>query len=80
MKKTRTVRPGKLDHLTASVAQDYAHHNSVTIHSRRRVLQFEAEETDKNIVALAAALVSLRERRAKLEAMLKGLTAVIEKR
>lgn len=73
-------RPSKHDRLSASVAQDYAHSNSMHIFSRRRVLQFEAEEADKSIVALQASLVSMKERRAKLAAMIAGLSAVIEKR
>ena len=78
MKKQK--RPSKHDHLAASIAQDWAHQNSVVIHSRVRVLRFEAEEVDKSIVALAAALANAKERRAKLEAMLNGLASVIEKR
>lgn len=80
MKKARSIRPSKLDNLSVSVAQDWAHQNSIVINSRRRVLQFEAEEMDKSIVALTAALANAKERRAKLEAMLNGLAAVLAKR
>jgi hypothetical protein len=80
MKKTRTARPSKLDNLAASVAQDWAHQNSAVVNSRRRVLQFEASEVDASIVALVAALTNARERRAKIEATLTGLAAVIAKR
>lgn len=73
-------KPSKLDHLATSVAQDWAHANSYTINSRRRVLQFEADETDKSIVALGAALANMKDRRAKIEATLRGLAVVIEKR
>lgn len=73
-------RPSKHDKLGASIAQDFAHANTAVIGSRRRVLQFEAEEADKSIVSLQASLASMKERRAKIAAMIAGLSAVIEKR
>ncbi|MCR4300856.1 MAG: hypothetical protein NUV51_04535 [Sulfuricaulis sp.] len=79
-KASRPSRPSRLDALTATVAQDWAHANTATINARQRVLQFEAEELDKSIVALAGAQANARERRAKIEAMLAGLAAVVEKR
>jgi len=80
MKKVRVVRPTKLDRLAEATSRDWAHANSAVITSRVRVLQFEAEETDKSIVALGATLVNLRERRAKIEAVLTGLGQVLAKR
>lgn len=76
----RIKKPTRLDHLASSVARDWAHQNSVVVHSRMRVLQFEGEEVDKSIVALAAALATAKERRKKIDAMLRGLAAVVEKR
>ena len=79
-RKTSPHKPTKLEALTESVAQDYAHQNSQIIHSRKRVLEFEAEEADKSIIATAGALAAVRERRAKIQALLVGLENVIRKR
>jgi hypothetical protein len=76
----KTPRPSKFDRLSESVAQDWAHANTAVINSRRRVLQFEAEEVDKSIVALAAATAAARERRARIDATLAGLATVVGKR
>ena len=73
-------RLSKLDHLTASIARDFAHHHTVTINSRVRVLQFEAVEVDRAIVALSSALANQKERRARIEATLAGLNVVVAKR
>ena len=50
------------------------------IASKRRVLEFEAEEVDKSIVALTATLADVKERRNKLWAQITGLSAVINRR
>lgn len=76
----KAPRLSKFDRLTASVAQDYAHQHTVTINSRRRVLEFEVAEVERSIVALTATLADQRERRARIEAMLRGLATVVEKR
>lgn len=73
-------RPTKLEQLSDAIAQDFAHANSVVVGSKRRILQFEAQETDRSIIALQSALVDMKERRAKLEAMIAGLSSVIAKR
>ena len=73
-------KPTYLERLAESAAQDFAHANSAVIASRRRVLQFEAEEADKSIVALQATLATMKERRAKLTAIIAGLSLVIGKR
>lgn len=81
MKKKHAVkRPSTTDQLTASIAQDFAHQNSYTINSRKRVLEFEAEEIEKAIVAMTGSLASIRARQAKVRAMLRGLEAIIAKR
>lgn len=79
-KNERAKKPGKMDRLAAMAAQDFAHQHTVTINSRRRVLQFEATEVDRAIVAMSAALANQRARRARIEAVLVGLTSVVEKR
>lgn len=66
--------------LADSVAQDWAHQHTVTINSRRRVLEFEANEVDRAIVALGAALSDQKRRKTTIEATLRGLTAVVAKR
>lgn len=84
MKKRGAVekpkRPTKLEHLAMTTELDWRHQNSVVVQSRIRVLQFEADEMDKSIVALAAALASAKERRAKVDAMIAGLTSVVARR
>ena len=77
MKKQKRSR---YDAIADGFAQEFAHQNSYTIHSRMRILCFESEEADKAIVALTGALANMRERRAKVEAMLRGLASVVEKR
>jgi len=73
-------RPTKYDVLANSIAQVYAHANTSVIASKRRVLEFEAEEVDKSIVALTATLTDAKERRNKLWAQITGLSAVINRR
>ena len=73
-------KKSSLDVLAESVAQNYAHQHSVTINSRRRVLEFEMNETERAIVALSSALSNQRRRRNVVSASLKGLASVIEKR
>lgn len=81
MKKDPPIRrPTKLEELAKAVEQDYAHQNTIVINGRRRVLQCEAEEADKSIVAMTAAMANLKERRAKLQAMIAGLGAIVAKR
>ncbi len=80
MKSDRARKPSKGDVIAMSVASDYAHANSTVIHSRIRVLHFEAEETDKSIIAMLATLAQMKERRARLAATIAGLHAVIARR
>jgi predicted nucleic acid-binding Zn-ribbon protein len=63
-----------------SAMDEYRHANTTVINSRRRVLEFEAEEVEKSIFALSASLGTMRERRAKISAQLAGLEAVVAKR
>lgn len=69
-----------MESLSTRVAQDYAHQNSAVIASRMRVLQCEAEETDQGIYRMMSALATLKQRRAVIEATLRGMASVIEKR
>lgn len=80
MKKVAVKKPTRLEALSLSVAQNWAHANSATINSHRRVLQCEAEEADKSIVALTAAATNLRTRRQQIDAILAGLSTVMDKR
>lgn len=82
-RKTRrkpTRRVTKFDALAASAAQSFAHQHTVTVNSRRRVLEFEGSETDRAIIALSSALANKRNRRKEIDAMLRGLEAVVNKR
>ena len=79
-KKKKQTRLSVLEQLTASVAQDYAHQHTVTINSRRRVLEFEGSETDRAIVALSASLANQKRRRREIVAALTGLAVVVGKR
>ena len=80
MTQPKVKKLTKLEALTISVAQDYAHQHTATIQSKRRMLQCEAQEIDASIVALQATLMRQRERRAKVAATIDGLTSVIGKR
>lgn len=73
-------RPTKFDALATSIAQSYAHEHTITINSRRRVLEFEGSEVDRAVVALASALANKRNRRREIDATLRGLALVVEKR
>lgn len=66
--------------LSESVAQDYAHQHTLTINSRRRVLEFEQNEVDRAIVMLQASLSNQRRRKSTIEATLRGLATVVGKR
>ncbi|MES2360066.1 MAG: hypothetical protein V4529_17125 [Gemmatimonadota bacterium] len=66
--------------LADSVAQDWAHQHTVTINSKRRVLEFEASEVEGAIAALSTDLANQRRKKATLEAMIRGLTSVVAKR
>lgn len=70
----------KLDAIAESAAQMYAHQHTVTVNSRRRVLEFEANEVERAIVALSASLSNQKRRRNQIVAMLRGLASVVEKR
>jgi len=79
-KQKRAPRPSKLDQLTLSVAQDYAHEASDDITRRRVVLACEANTVDHEVFTLVSRLADARDRRAKIEATLKGLAVVVGKR
>lgn len=74
------MKRSKLDSLTESAAQDYAHQNTATINSRRRVLECEADEVERAITALTAAISHQRRRKNVIAATIKGLASVVAKR
>ena len=79
----REPKPKKLgrhEQLSIDIMRDNAHNSSVVITSRQRVLQCEAEEIERGVIGLKAALTRIRERRAVVHAHLRGLAAVMEKR
>ncbi len=78
--KTKHTKSTKFDAIAESYAQDFAHQHTVTINSRRRVLEFEGNETDRAIVALTSALENQRHRRKMIDAQLRGLAIVVGKR
>lgn len=82
MKKTRLVKqtPPKRDALVVATVQEWTHQDTPSVDSRRRVLQVEANEVEGAIVRLSAALQGARERLARLEAAIEGLSTVIGKR
>lgn len=78
--KMRTPRPSKFDQIAEAISRDYAHQNSLVVQSRVRVLRCELDEIDLSVNNLTAALANARDRRAKVEAQIRGLTAVVAKR
>lgn len=66
--------------LSQSANRQFAHANTAVIQSRLRVLQVEAEEIDKSILAMQSALAMLKARRLNVEAFIAGLDAVTELR
>ena len=80
MKKQTVRKPSKLDAVSTSVAQDYAHRDTGDIIRQRRVIVTQVDMTDAEIAVLAGRLVDARAQRAKLGAMLVGLASVIDKR
>lgn len=69
-----------LDAIANSAAQSFAHQHTVTINSKRRVLEFEANEVDRAIIALTAALANQRRRKNIIAATLRGLESIVGKR
>lgn len=80
MKIPVVKKPSKLDALAEATRQDYSHASSAVVGSRRTVLTCEAEEIDKAIIGLQAALARARERRARVQAIIVGLGIVLERR
>jgi hypothetical protein len=75
-----SVQKKKLDRVAEASSRNYAHHSSAEVYARIRVLQAELDEVTSTINAATATLVNHRERRAKLDAEIRGLTAVVERR
>lgn len=78
MKKQK--KPTKLDNLTAAVAQDYAHVATEDIVRQRIVLACKANTLDSEILAWQRRLDDVRRQRAEVEATMRGLASVVEKR
>lgn len=82
-KKQKRVRervPSSLEALTTSTENTFAHQHTVTVNSRRRVLEFEGSEIDRAVVALTASLANRRRQRREIDAQLRGLASVVAKR
>ena len=77
---SKKKRPSKLDQLTMATIQDYAHASTADIMRIRIVLGCEATVVEDEVVALTARITEARQRRARVEAKLLGLGAVIERR
>lgn len=69
-----------LEMLALETAHQFAHQNSAVVMSKMRMLRCEAEETDKSITALDAALRDKKELRKRVEAQLTALSVVLAKR
>ena len=70
----------KFEEINRCTQHDNMHLHSATILARRRVLLFKAEETEKVIVALKAALTTAQEEKQVLAAEVQGLSMVLESR
>lgn len=84
MKKTKTIiikpRSTKLEALVTETVNHSRHLHSETIHSQSRILQVEAEEAERSIIALTAALNAMKDKLARIEAQQRALATVIERR
>lgn len=78
--KKKIVRPTLIEQIEGSAMQNYAHQHTATIASRRRVLEFQAGEVERAIIALNASLSNRKRALNQLTAQIRGLTAVIGKR
>jgi hypothetical protein len=76
----RTKKPSKLDQITTSTIQAFAHLSSADATKRNIVLSCEASTVDSDIAELSARLARTRARRAEIEAQIAGLCAVIRAR
>jgi hypothetical protein len=76
-------KPRKLtasEQLELATVQDNAHLSTTMINGRRRVLECELTELDRSAAALANAVANVRNRRAEVTAMLRGIATVVAKR
>lgn len=80
MKRKRPHRPSKTDTITATTMQHNAHESTEDIVRLHTVLACERNTIDREILVLAARNADARLRRAKVDATIKGLEAVVEKR
>lgn len=78
MKKTK--RPSKIEALTDTVEQFRAHDDTQTLRRRHSVLAFERDTIDAELFDLGARAAAMRDRRAKVEATMRGLARVVNKR
>lgn len=78
MKKPK--KPTKTEELIHAVARDNSFHSSARIESKMRMIECEVEELEREIVALSAAIVNAKKRKAGLEAIEAGLGQILDKR
>ena len=79
-KVVRVKKPSKLDLITTSVMQDYAHASTGDIVRRRCVLACEMNSVDSEIRELSIRVADAKERSKQLEAVMIGLEMVVGKR
>ena len=80
MTAERRERPTKLEELTLTTIQDVRHLSSHEVSCRREALQREAERLDAETLRLTTVLNEVKTGRARLEAIITGLTQVIDRR
>jgi hypothetical protein len=80
MKKMKIMKIKKMNPLTVSTMQDYAHASSHDIARFRSVMIFQLNTVDSHIVELQAALKDAHAEHSRIVAVLDGLKQTIEKR
>ena len=80
MKKKKKQIPTVPNPHTVAIMQASAHLSTSAITSQTEVLMFEVAVLTQDIERLAASMTELRHRRAKSEACIAGLQAVVAKR
>lgn len=74
------MKQKKINGATIAAMQRFAHANSVVVDKRRRLLQFDLEQTRESIIALSAELSRQRRHEKDAIAEIDGLTTVIAAR
>lgn len=73
-------KPSKLEQLTSSIEQDYAHQHSTRIIAKRAILNFTLGQIEGEIIRMSAALSKMKKQKTELTARISGLGKVLEKR